>query len=112
MFGPVMDARWSNIDAPDMAAVAAAVLRDPGSHGGPIYSVTGPEASGRPALKRGERFALAPLPVVVCVIYTFWAELCAAVLRHGWIDSHAAPPTFWLFCCTWTHTWPVFFFWL
>jgi uncharacterized protein YbjT (DUF2867 family) len=45
VYGPVMDARWSIIDARDMAGVATAVLRDPGSHGGQIYSVTGPEAS-------------------------------------------------------------------
>lgn len=45
VYEPVMDARWSIIDARDVAAVAAAVLQDPGSHGGQIYSVTGLEAS-------------------------------------------------------------------
>ena len=45
VYGPVLDARWSIIDARDVAAVAAAVLQDTGTHRGQVYSVTGPEAS-------------------------------------------------------------------
>lgn len=42
---PVPDARWSIIDARDLAAVAAIVLRDPPAHVGATYELTGPEPS-------------------------------------------------------------------
>lgn len=42
VYGPMMDARWSIIDARDVAAVA--VLRSPSEHAGAVYGVTGPEA--------------------------------------------------------------------
>jgi uncharacterized protein YbjT (DUF2867 family) len=45
VYGPVMDARWSIVDARDVAAVAVAVLRSPSEHAGAVYNVTGPEAS-------------------------------------------------------------------
>jgi uncharacterized protein YbjT (DUF2867 family) len=43
--GPVMDARWSIVDARDIAAVAVRALTDPDAHGGETYTLTGPEAS-------------------------------------------------------------------
>lgn len=45
VYGPVMDARWSIVDVRDIAAVAAAALRDPDAHGGQTYTATGPEPS-------------------------------------------------------------------
>lgn len=45
VYGPVIDARWSIVDARDVAGVAVAVLRDPGAHAGEAYVVTGPEPS-------------------------------------------------------------------
>lgn len=45
VYGPVIDARWSIVDVRDVAAVAVAALRDPDSHAGETYTVTGPEPS-------------------------------------------------------------------
>lgn len=42
---PFPDARWSIIDARDVAAVAAVVLRDPTPHASATYELTGPEPS-------------------------------------------------------------------
>ena len=42
---PVPDARWSIVDARDVAAVAVAALTDPAIHAGRAYTLTGPEAS-------------------------------------------------------------------
>lgn len=40
---PVPDARWSIIDARDIAAVAATALVEPDPHAGATYTLTGPE---------------------------------------------------------------------
>ncbi|HWN71267.1 MAG TPA: SDR family oxidoreductase [Haliangium sp.] len=44
IFAPMADARISLIDARDVAAVAAAVLREGSRHAGERYELTGPEA--------------------------------------------------------------------
>lgn len=44
---PVPDARMSSIDARDIAAVAAAALDDPDTHGGETYTLTGAAATSR-----------------------------------------------------------------
>ncbi len=43
--GPVLDARWSIVDARTIAGVAVAILGAPAEHAGRAYSLTGPEAS-------------------------------------------------------------------
>ena len=45
IYAPIMDARWSIVDARDIAAVAVAALQDPERHAGHTYTVTGPEAT-------------------------------------------------------------------
>lgn len=47
VYGPAMEARWSVVDARDIAAVAVAVLQEPDGHAGETYTVTGPEACSR-----------------------------------------------------------------
>jgi uncharacterized protein YbjT (DUF2867 family) len=44
-YQPMGDARQSQIDVRDIAAVAVTVLRDPATHSGQTYTVTGPEAT-------------------------------------------------------------------
>lgn len=43
VYGPVTDARWSIVDARDIADVAALVLQDPRAHTGAEVTITGPE---------------------------------------------------------------------
>ena len=43
--GPVVDARWSIVDAADIGEVAAAAIADPPTHAGQTHTLTGPEAS-------------------------------------------------------------------
>lgn len=43
--GPVMDARWSIVDAADIGAVAVAAIQDPAGHAGRVHTLTGAEAS-------------------------------------------------------------------
>ena len=45
IFGPVMDSKWSIVDVRDIAATAVTVLKNPESHIGETYSLTGPAAS-------------------------------------------------------------------
>jgi uncharacterized protein YbjT (DUF2867 family) len=44
VFAPLMGTSRSIVDARDVAAAVAVVLRDPTGHGGSVYTATGPEA--------------------------------------------------------------------
>lgn len=56
--GPAGDGRVAAVARVDVAAAAAAVLRDPGAHAGATYTLTGPEALtlGEVAARLGLRF--------------------------------------------------------
>jgi uncharacterized protein YbjT (DUF2867 family) len=48
--GPFRTTQWAWVDARDVASVAVAALRDPATHGGRIYTVTGAESLSFPQI--------------------------------------------------------------